>query len=182
MAAALGVPSYRVKTVAVYEGSVIIDFIVESDENETLEEQTRSLEILKRKMAQKAEDGTLDVGAPIIGLQDANGELLAGDPIPTKANKYTPQEDASAIIRNGPNLWDEIVIEQIEEQKAAEEEAIRQGNELQAQAEAERDEQERKDAEYADFAERLFQQSQKEEAAKLLAEIEAGKLPETKVL
>jgi len=38
-------------------------------------------------MALKAEDGTLDVGAPIIGLQDANGELLAGDPIPTKANK-----------------------------------------------------------------------------------------------
>jgi len=38
MAAALGVPSYRVKTVAVYEGSVIIDFIVESDENETPEE------------------------------------------------------------------------------------------------------------------------------------------------
>ena len=88
MAASLGVPSYRVKTVAVYEGSVIIDFIVESDENETPEEQTRSLEILKRKMALKAEDGTLDVGAPIIGLQDANGELLAGDPIPTKANKY----------------------------------------------------------------------------------------------
>ena len=33
VSAALGIPSYRVKTVSVYEGSVIVDFIIIPDES-----------------------------------------------------------------------------------------------------------------------------------------------------
>ena len=37
MAASLGIPAYRIKTVAVYEGSVIVDFTIEAAEDETPE-------------------------------------------------------------------------------------------------------------------------------------------------
>ena len=32
MAASLGIPSYRIKTLAVYSGSVVVDFVVEADD------------------------------------------------------------------------------------------------------------------------------------------------------
>jgi len=44
LAASLGINANRIKTVAVYEGSVVVDFIVEADENESSEEATESLE------------------------------------------------------------------------------------------------------------------------------------------
>lgn len=38
LAASLGIASYRIKTVAVYEGSVIVNFYIEAEEDETAEE------------------------------------------------------------------------------------------------------------------------------------------------
>lgn len=35
LAASLGIDSYRIKTVAVYEGSVVVDFTIEADEGES---------------------------------------------------------------------------------------------------------------------------------------------------
>jgi hypothetical protein len=45
LAASLGIPSYRIKTVAIYEGSVIVEFIIEADEDsdETAEESAAAL-------------------------------------------------------------------------------------------------------------------------------------------
>ena len=47
LAASLGIDSYRIKTVAVYTGSVVVDFVIESEENETREEAEASLAIVK---------------------------------------------------------------------------------------------------------------------------------------
>ena len=37
LAASLGIASHRIKTVAVYEGSVVVDFIIEAEEDEPAE-------------------------------------------------------------------------------------------------------------------------------------------------
>ena len=47
LAASLGINANRIKTVAVYEGSVVVDFTIEADEDETAEEATKSLAALK---------------------------------------------------------------------------------------------------------------------------------------
>lgn len=46
LAASLGISSYRIKTVAVYEGSVIVDFSIEADENDSAEEATANLAVI----------------------------------------------------------------------------------------------------------------------------------------
>lgn len=43
VAASLGIPSYRIKTVAVYEGSVIVDFIIEAEEGASSTEAAEEL-------------------------------------------------------------------------------------------------------------------------------------------
>ena len=43
LAASLGINANRIKTVAVYEGSVVVDFIIEAEEGQTTEEATSSL-------------------------------------------------------------------------------------------------------------------------------------------
>jgi len=68
LAASLGINANRIKTVAVYEGSVVVDFIIEADENETAAEATESLAALKTQLVVAADTGTLDIGAPIMGL------------------------------------------------------------------------------------------------------------------
>ena len=52
MAESLGVPADKIKLVAVYQGSVIIDFLVEADESQTAEEAEVSLKTLQNKLAQ----------------------------------------------------------------------------------------------------------------------------------
>jgi len=43
LAASLGIPSYRIKTVAVYEGSVIVNFYIDPEEGESAEEAAEEL-------------------------------------------------------------------------------------------------------------------------------------------
>lgn len=43
LAASLGIAANRIKTVAIYEGSVVVDFIIEAEEGQTTEEATASL-------------------------------------------------------------------------------------------------------------------------------------------
>ena len=107
LAASLGVPSYRVKVVSVYEGSVVVDFNIEqepvaetktdADGNvvaktsaEIAAEQaaaTAALANVKTVLVQQADSGSLNVGAPVMGLaavDESSGEmkLQSGDPIP----------------------------------------------------------------------------------------------------
>jgi hypothetical protein len=68
------------------------------------------------QMVAQVDSGALDIGAPIMGLQGGNGEVLAGDPIPdapgagTNANIFTG-EGNSAIVGDDNNLWDPLIIE-----------------------------------------------------------------------
>ena len=50
LAASLGISANRIKTVAVYEGSVVVDFVIEADENETAEEATANLAVIKTQL------------------------------------------------------------------------------------------------------------------------------------
>ena len=71
MAASLGIPSYRIKTLAVYSGSVVVDFVVEADDQveETYEEASASLAAIQNVLVTKANDGTMDLGAPVLEIQ-----------------------------------------------------------------------------------------------------------------
>lgn len=43
LAGALGIPSYRIKTIAIYEGSVVLNYFIEAEEDDTPEEAAKSL-------------------------------------------------------------------------------------------------------------------------------------------
>lgn len=72
MAASLGIPAYRIKTIAVYEGSVIIEFSIEAEEVDENDDDavstTKQLSDLKQKLISGIEDDLFDFGAPIMGL------------------------------------------------------------------------------------------------------------------
>ena len=121
LAASLGIPSYRVKIVAVYEGSVVCEtMIVEEDEEEeeAIREQKEangevvdenpapavSLEDLLNTLVEQAESGDLDVGAPVMGISNMeSNETLAGDPVPEPPS----DEDDSAYTL--VSLWIAVV-------------------------------------------------------------------------
>lgn len=113
VAASLGIPAYRIKTVAVYEGSVIVDFLIEAEDLTEEEAKTTTtgiqLNALKEKLVLGVQDGAFDLGAPVIGLEGANGELLAGSPIPGE-NARDDAVESSAIVRDG-NLWDDLLVD-----------------------------------------------------------------------
>ena len=50
LAASLGINSNRIKTVAIYEGSVVVDFVIEADEDESEEEAAASLASIKQNL------------------------------------------------------------------------------------------------------------------------------------
>ena len=105
LAASLGINANRIKTVAVYEGSTVVDFTIEADEND-------SLAAIKQNLVSQVEEGTIDLGAPIMGLQGDDGEVLAGDPIPGPADLTFGDTDHSAIVGDDENLWDHLIFEQ----------------------------------------------------------------------
>lgn len=114
LAASLGINANRIKTIAVYEGSVVVDFVIEADENETTEEAAASLSAIKTQLVVAADSGTLDLGAPIMGLQGSDGEVLAGDPIPdapgaTTNNAQNFSGDGNSAIVGDTNLWDDLI-------------------------------------------------------------------------
>jgi len=116
LAASLGISANRIKTVAIYEGSVIVDFVIEAEEGKTAEESAKDLEAVQQSLVTQAEEGSLDIGAPIMGIQGSSGEVLAGDPIPdapganNNANFFSG-EGNSAVIGDGANLWDPLIVE-----------------------------------------------------------------------
>ena len=64
MAAVLGIHASLIKTVAVYEGSVIVEFLVEAEEED--EYPDRTLRDVERKFAQAVDEGLTSLGAPIL--------------------------------------------------------------------------------------------------------------------
>ena len=66
-------------------------------------------------MVAQVESGTLDIGAPIMGLAGEDGEVLAGDPIPAAPgqgnNANIFDGDGNSAIVGDSNLWDPLIIE-----------------------------------------------------------------------
>ena len=115
LAASLGIAANRIKTVAVYEGSVVIDYIIEATEGQSTEEAAKELETIKTQMVAQVDSGTLDIGAPIMGLAGDDGEVLAGDPIPAAPGQGNNANffdgDGNSAIVGDSNLWDPLIIE-----------------------------------------------------------------------
>ena len=117
LAASLGIAANRIKTVAIYEGSVIVNFIIEAEEGQSAAMAAEELDSIQKIMVDQADSGTLDIGAPVMGLEGGTGEVLAGDPIPkaegegaANANFFSG-EGNNAVIGDGDNLWDPLIIE-----------------------------------------------------------------------
>ena len=77
-------------------------------------------------MVAQVNSGSIDIGAPILGLQGNTGEVLAGDPIPTPGATVITNLNNPAIVKDGPNLWDDLIPKQpepeptpVEEEKPA---------------------------------------------------------------
>lgn len=68
LAASLGIAANRIKTVAIYEGSVVVDFVIEAEEGESAEEAAANFAAIETKLVAQVESGDLDIGAPIMGL------------------------------------------------------------------------------------------------------------------
>ena len=73
LAASLGISANRIKTVTVYEGSVILDFEIISDPKESKDQSKKSLAKIKQKLTTQVKKGTIDLGAPVLGLQGGDG-------------------------------------------------------------------------------------------------------------
>jgi len=86
LASSLGIHASRIKTVQVREGSVIIDFFIESEttSDEDADQAQSELDDITAALLSIIEDGTIDLGAPILGFV-SNGELIYGDEIPVDA-------------------------------------------------------------------------------------------------
>jgi len=106
IAAVLGVHRSRIKTVAVYEGSVIVDFFIEaisdvigSNENDS------PLDVLAETLADAITTGVANLGAAVLGLE-GGGKLLAGDPIPAAGGGGGSTASLTNSIFLDDNLWD----------------------------------------------------------------------------
>lgn len=111
LAASLGIHASRIKTVAVYEGSVIVDFYIEADESLLTTDATNDLEVIKQSLIAGIENSSIDLGAEILGLQNMEtGEVLSGEYIPG-FEETKPTENTSSAIVGDSNLWDDLVVD-----------------------------------------------------------------------
>lgn len=107
LASSLGIHRSKIKTVAVYEGSVIIDFFIESDysSDEDPEEAEAELQSITDALIEVITTSSDALGAEVLGVE-GNGELLFGDPIPKDG---TAAGNGYAAIRKDDNIWDRFV-------------------------------------------------------------------------
>lgn len=76
MAAVLGVHASQIKTVAVYQGSVIIEFFVQTEPED--EDPEATLQTISDKFVEAVNGKTLDFGAPIIDAMSNNEVVNTG--------------------------------------------------------------------------------------------------------
>ena len=95
VAAALGIHRSRIHVVAVYEGSVIVDFFINAELDD--EEPDVTLLTLKNDLKGKIVAKTIDLGAPILGAV-TGGELIVG----------TCYENCDQPQGGEDNLWDDL--------------------------------------------------------------------------
>jgi len=83
LAGSVGIHRSRIKVVHIYEGSVIVDFFIESesDSSDNPEAAQKEIKSLTDTLLDVITNGKVDFGATILGFE-AESELLFGDPIP----------------------------------------------------------------------------------------------------
>lgn len=130
LAAVLNIHASRFKVVAAYHGSVIVDFFISSElqttDNDSTDDVITEIEELRQSITKVFDDGSADLGAPIMGVE-GNDQLLFGTAIP--AGPTTGQGfGESTAIRIEDNIWDryqriqEIIEKQKDEQLVDEQE------------------------------------------------------------
>jgi len=68
LAASLGIDAYRIKTVAVYEGSVIVEFYVEVDDDDSETSSDDQQAVIMDQLVNGIEGNLFDFGAPVLGF------------------------------------------------------------------------------------------------------------------
>lgn len=96
VAAALGVHASTIKAVAVYEGSVVVEFFIDAEEDDDEPEET--LESLMETFLELISNDMIDLGAPIIEAFVENQHITISD------------EGEIDIVTDAKNLWDDLVI------------------------------------------------------------------------
>lgn len=64
IAAALGIHASTVKVASVYEGSIVVDFYIEAEDDD--EEPEETLSTISENLATQLNEGSIDLGAPIL--------------------------------------------------------------------------------------------------------------------
>ena len=100
LAAVLNIHSSRIRTVACYEGSVIVDFFISSEaqtsEDASSDDVNSEIDELQQEIIQIFNDGSADLGAPIMGVE-GNDELLFGTAIPAGPQRAQGFGESTAI-------------------------------------------------------------------------------------
>lgn len=77
VAAALGIHASTIKTVAVFEGSVVVDFFIEAPIDNDAEENAEILEAIQNDLYRQLKTNTIDLGAPILDAM-TGGQVVFG--------------------------------------------------------------------------------------------------------
>lgn len=105
ISAVLGIHASTIKVVAVYKGSVIIDFFIQADDND--EDPDRTLQALGEKFAEKLAAGDVNLGAPILGAY-TGGENVSVPQKDKNGKKTGSKLNGGGFARpagaNGPDL------------------------------------------------------------------------------
>jgi len=85
VAAALGIHASTIKTVAVYEGSVIVEFFIEAEEDS--EDPEAEVDAIADNLYSQLDSGAIDLGAPVIGAMTNNRIVKPGENNNIEASK-----------------------------------------------------------------------------------------------
>lgn len=115
MAASLGIDAHRIKTVAVYEGSVIVEVYIEPSDDAIAEGNVeQELSSIQAALVSGLSTGEMNLGAPILGVMNVqDGEVLVGDAFENPQPVFEQGEN-SAIVGDS-NLWDDLIWDRIDQ-------------------------------------------------------------------
>lgn len=100
IAAVLGIHASTVKVVAVYKGSVIIDFFIMAEDND--KDPDATLERLSAKFTSKLQKGDVFLGAPILGVYTGGENVEVPQANGKKGSKFNGGGFARPDGANGP--------------------------------------------------------------------------------
>jgi len=140
LAAVLGIHPSRIKTVAAYQGSVIVDFFIttllQTVENDSPSKVQDEISEITESIKKVFTDAKADLGAPLLGAE-GNDELLWGSRIPAgPVTGSTGFGGQSTAIQLEDNIWDRYqrIQEVVERQRTQEVEESLFGSDVTAES------------------------------------------------